>query len=192
MGTKPGIRRMKGLLGATVLWATLAHPLLAQQRQAATPPRPKSSASDEFQVLITYAGLAVADQSDGLAPQQRWEKRLTDEGLKRGPDSASFWTLNDSTGEVRVSAFFQPEATFFLSFFPADKTPIPDALLSSLSAKAEAMFFTEGGDLELVFPERRNAEDGFTCSGTVQDSVRLRMTGGVLVSQTKILKCKKK
>jgi len=88
------------------------------------------------------------------------------------------FSLQDDTGEVRAEAFYlRQETTFMVMFFPADRTAIPEALLSQLIKDSSANMLTsdDPDNYELQFREPVTQEGR---TGSLTHFLTIRLRGG--------------
>jgi hypothetical protein len=171
--------------------------VMADQRENAPSTKVAEFNAETLYALVEATGPLVLqdDWSDGLTTEQRWHKTLRDWGLK--PTSRGIreemWNLTDSSGEIRVEAvFLTEEVRFWISFYPAERVRVPDALLAQPLKMADKTTLIGGNSIDVAFPRRPLSNDGKSvnrCEGSKDESMTLRLAGGVLVNQLKVLKC---
>ena len=156
-------------------------------------------AQDLFELLAKICpNLLSNGWNDGLTSETRMEKQLADYGLTRAATSSpltSFepWTITDRTGTISVNAIFMEDnVNFYLRFFPPNHDSIPEPILKSLLSKAIYSSLGKGNVMELQF----SVEDcGVVSDGSYAVSetgyMNIKLQNGVLISQSKIIKCVK-
>lgn len=170
----PGMLLHRVLLSGAFVMIASGHLLVAQVKPSPRP-APTETARSVFNVLDgsgmgEYLPLGPDLTADG------WKKLIAGYGLKPMP-GGGMWHLIDATGEVRTQAFFQDQHAFYVLFFPAERTPMPDPLLTWLLAHGTPRL--QSDRINLVMDEEGLSAPGR--SGTRHKELLITITGGVLV-----------
>ena len=147
------------------------------------------SASEPFDFVEFTPALVSRAGSDPLTPGRAGEL-LVSLGLKRIRKSDDrWWSLVDGSGEVKILAGFLPDkVSFDVLFFPADGTPVPDPLLSTLLARAAATTL-KGGSMEIAVPTAALTANDVNSSCRRHNSMTILLSGSVLIRQREHIEC---
>src|SRR5262249_48194668 len=147
-----------------------------------TPAKPEFTASELWGVIKGEARTVALTR-------ELWESTLTEHGLKGKAGSGEQWRFRDATGEVRATGFFLDGGnSFFVLFFPAERHPTPEALLTHFTRVAVRSEFDNGDTLTLTLPQEPLSR--FGCKGTSTESVTVRLADGSLVRSSVVVECK--
>ena len=154
---------------------------------AANQPVKKYNAAQLFDFIANTSPLLISQSwNDGLAPRERWNKKMKENGLEYV--SSDTWNIADQTGVLRASALFlNDKVIFILRFFPVDRNPIPAPILSALMSKAESTSTEEASTIELNFKSILSSTNEHLVSKS--EYMQIQLQGGILLRQSKYVEC---